>query len=199
VVFTYGGQGTFAGGNYVVNFGSGTGAYYDDRYPTDGLFWQEGKVTLGAILDGTSNTLLWSETLLGSGINSTGPEPQDKRRQMAQSSRSVRPNSAAPGGVAPPLSESICAAPTEWHGDRAISWIWGRLHREGFNTYLPINANVPDCKVHGQGWYAARSNHPKGVNVALADASVRFVQENVEISVWRAASTRASGEQAGEF
>ena len=41
---------------------------------------------------------------------------------------------------------------------------------------------------------AARSDHPGGVVAAMADASVRFVGENVELRVWRAMSTRAGNE-----
>ncbi len=42
---------------------------------------------------------------------------------------------------------------------------------------------------------AARSRHPGGVNAVLCDASVHFVTDNVELSVWRAAST-TQGEEA---
>ena len=43
--------------------------------------------------------------------------------------------------------------------------------------------------------------HPGGVQVALADGSVRFVSESVEPAVWWAAGTRAGGEplDAGKF
>jgi len=41
---------------------------------------------------------------------------------------------------------------------------------------------------------AARSLHPGGVNVALADGSVRFVKNTVNVNVWRAVGTRNGGE-----
>jgi prepilin-type N-terminal cleavage/methylation domain-containing protein/prepilin-type processing-associated H-X9-DG protein len=37
----------------------------------------------------------------------------------------------------------------------------------------------------------ARSRHPGGVNTAFADASVRFITDDVETDVWRAQGTRA--------
>jgi prepilin-type processing-associated H-X9-DG protein len=46
----------------------------------------------------------------------------------------------------------------------------------------------------GYGWRAARSRHPGGVNVAMADGSLRFVADDVEPAVWKAAATRAGGE-----
>jgi prepilin-type processing-associated H-X9-DG protein len=46
----------------------------------------------------------------------------------------------------------------------------------------------------GYGWRAARSRHSGGVNVAMADGSVRFVGDDVAPGVWKAAATRAGGE-----
>jgi len=46
----------------------------------------------------------------------------------------------------------------------------------------------------GQNFAAARSAHPGGVNAALADASVRFIQESINITTWRALASRAGGE-----
>lgn len=40
----------------------------------------------------------------------------------------------------------------------------------------------------------ARSRHPGGVNTAYADASVRFVTDDIETQVWRAQGTRAYGD-----
>lgn len=41
---------------------------------------------------------------------------------------------------------------------------------------------------------AARSRHPGGVNAALCDASVRFVNDDVDLAVWRAAGTTQGDE-----
>jgi prepilin-type N-terminal cleavage/methylation domain-containing protein len=191
-VFTTYNSAVWAGTNYVGNAGSGTGTYYDDRFPTDGLFWQDSATTIGQITDGTSNTLLMSEALLGLGLDSSGPAATDSRRQLAQISSSVKP--APLGGTAPPLTPAICNGAATWHGDRLASWIWGRYHRSAFNAFLPINSLTPDCLAHGMGWYAARSNHFGGVNVLLSDGSVRFVTETIDLNTWRALSTRNGGE-----
>ncbi len=55
----------------------------------------------------------------------------------------------------------------------------------------------PPCVASGAALtdvYAARSRHPGGVNVALADGSVRFVKDSVALPVWRALSTTRGGE-----
>jgi prepilin-type processing-associated H-X9-DG protein len=41
---------------------------------------------------------------------------------------------------------------------------------------------------------AARSKHTGGVNLALADGSVRFVSDTVDLAVWRAMGTAMGGE-----
>ncbi len=43
----------------------------------------------------------------------------------------------------------------------------------------------------GELWAAARSEHPTGVNVLMADGSVDFVDETLELAVWRAMATRS--------
>jgi hypothetical protein len=46
---------------------------------------------------------------------------------------------------------------------------------------------------------AARSRHPGGVSVALCDASVRFVADDIDIQVWRVHGSRAGQEVADEL
>lgn len=47
--------------------------------------------------------------------------------------------------------------------------------------------------------YSARSAHGGGVQVTLADGSVRFVSDNIDLTTWRALGTHAGGEVPGEF
>jgi prepilin-type N-terminal cleavage/methylation domain-containing protein len=42
--------------------------------------------------------------------------------------------------------------------------------------------------------YSFRSNHPTGLNFALADGSVRFIRETIALQVYRAMGSRAGGE-----
>ena len=93
---------------------------------------------------------------------------------------------------------------------RGFSW-WGDA--AGFETYLTPNSPSPDvlasadycedrppnppCVASTPAFtdlYAARSRHPGGVNVALADGSVRFVKDSVQPVTWRAFSTTRGGE-----
>jgi prepilin-type N-terminal cleavage/methylation domain-containing protein/prepilin-type processing-associated H-X9-DG protein len=88
---------------------------------------------------------------------------------------------------------------------RALTW-WG--FGAGFQAFDPPNTSLPDftqgpsscnpetpnppCEQEGAGGLAraaARSRHPGGVNAVLCDGSVQFVVDNVDLTVWRAAST----------
>lgn len=193
-IFTNYNSATFAGSSYCVNTGSGdvTRLYSDLRFPTDGLFWNSSAVRITDVTDGTSNTLLLSESLLGSGSDNTGSAPTDPRRQAANLSTVAR--SLPTGGTNPPLSESLCASATKWSGFRSIAWIWGQLPQTGFNAYRPPNSPLPHCTSNAQGFFHASSLHPGGVNVALADGSVRFVRDSIPLPMWRGMSTRAGGE-----
>jgi hypothetical protein len=93
---------------------------------------------------------------------------------------------------------------------RGFIW-WGDA--SGFTTYLAPNSPLPDliytasycnnqptrnlpCGVSGTlpTMFASRSRHPGGVQVALCDASARFIAETIDLNVWRGLSTSQGGE-----
>jgi prepilin-type processing-associated H-X9-DG protein len=51
----------------------------------------------------------------------------------------------------------------------------------------------------GIGFYAARSFHPGGVNAAMADGSVHFINDQITLATWRALGTRAGNEIIQNF
>jgi prepilin-type N-terminal cleavage/methylation domain-containing protein/prepilin-type processing-associated H-X9-DG protein len=195
-----------AGTNYMANTGTGASAadkaYYDPAFPTDGVFWFDSGVRLTDITDGTSNTVVLSESLRGTAVNLTGtplsavPRPYRVAANLSAGRSRV---GTAPGGVSPMFTEADIRGATSWQADRGFPWIWGQASATLFNTYLPPNSPLPDAFSHNRGWFAARSNHPGGVNVGLGDGSVRFVRDSITPDTWRAASTRAGGEVVGDF
>ena len=56
-----------------------------------------------------------------------------------------------------------------------------------------------DMGTCGNGIFAARSEHTGGIQTVLCDGSVRFISDNIDLTLWRGLSTRAGGEVLGEF
>lgn len=80
-------------------------------------------------------------------------------------------------------------------------------------TYLPPNTTTGDrtetgncisgrfnpCASSGQNVMFARSMHTGGAHVLMGDGAVRFVSENISLTIWQALGTRAGGETIGDF
>lgn len=198
--------GTFAGLNYMVSAGSGTGTFYDARWPTDGMAWYGSSVRHRDLMDGASNTVMMSETVRGNGVTTTGSAPLDSLRQYAGVSNQCSSVSAAPGGVQlsgsavqnPGLPLPFTAA-TSWSGDRGGGWIRGLEPWTLVNGYLTPNNRTPDYAAHGRLWSGPRSHHAGGVHLLFGDGRVRFVNDSVNSSVFRGLFTRHGSETAGDF
>lgn len=62
-----------------------------------------------------------------------------------------------------------------------------------------IGGNSAGQPSAAQAFAGARSRHPGGVNVGLADGSVRFVSNTIDLSIWRYVATRNGEEAIQEF
>jgi prepilin-type N-terminal cleavage/methylation domain-containing protein/prepilin-type processing-associated H-X9-DG protein len=196
------------GSNYVFCTGSGTGTNYDVRFPTDGAFFcykKNEELGLDSLIDGTSNTMVLSETLVGL----QGKPLDGSWRDVLQGKMVQRyagefdegcpdDHDTAPGfaaiGQNPAMETAFNSKPEEWLGNRANFWLVGRAVDTSYNAYLLPNSRYPDIQSHGIGFLSARSGHPGGVNVTFGDGSVRFVTDTVAEEVWRAYSTKDGGE-----
>ena len=177
----------FGPNNYVANAGTGlqNGASFrpQDGPGIDGAFFDRSAVAFRSVTDGLSNTAAYSETIKGTGIDSTGPAPQDYRLQLA----------AGPSGN--PVTDEFCAGITSWGGQRGREWARGSFVFATFNHYLTPNSGKMDClSGNYRGRMAARSFHPGGVNVLFLDGHVQFSKNTVSVATWRAVATVAGGE-----
>lgn len=197
-LFTRWGVTGVVGTSYVVSNGTGTGRYYDTSFPTDGVFWIDSREGFGGMTDGSSNTLVMSEALLGAGFDTIGPAPAVSKRQHANISKLVTTDRIN-GGTIPPMTDALCASPPVWTGERCMAWVYGLHSSTTFNAYLPPNSRIPNCTAHGTGRMKAASQHPGGVNVLLGDGSVRFVSDSISLFTWRALATRASADLTGDY
>ncbi|MDO5554224.1 MAG: DUF1559 domain-containing protein [Planctomycetia bacterium] len=189
-----------AGGNYVGCIGSGSGTFYDCRYKTDGLFYYGSQAGFHSMTDGSSNTMVFSETLRGCGDDSVQPGPiGDPKRQTMNVAKLYKPVSGQPGlnGLSDPSDETLaalCSASSSFQGERCASWIVGKPYACTFSAYLAPNSSIHDMVSMSIGYFSARSQHPDGVHSLLGDGSVRKISNSVDRAAWKALATIAGNE-----
>lgn len=169
-----------------------------------------GRITFASVTDGLSNTVMLSEHLIAS----------DARRVRQGNAYNVSGILNSPGtcyAQIDPNDSKVFAASvvvTTWPGTK---WCHGSMSHVGFNTVLPPNG--PSCAQLANDnttemVHPPTSNHPGGVNVAMGDASVRFISDTIDTGniyatpttsgasrygVWGALGTKDGGESIGEF
>jgi prepilin-type N-terminal cleavage/methylation domain-containing protein/prepilin-type processing-associated H-X9-DG protein len=164
-----------------------------------------------SVTDGTSNTAMFSEALVGLngyvGNIFPGTRPNSLRvsYQMsftvnwdmgnaAQALQFVQTCQTLPATTAP-------TSPTQWSG---ACWDGGNAGTLHFNAYNHTNTpNGLSC-VAGNSWggppggfndaITAGSLHSGGVNVCFTDGSVKFVKDSISIPVWWAIGSRNQSE-----
>jgi prepilin-type N-terminal cleavage/methylation domain-containing protein/prepilin-type processing-associated H-X9-DG protein len=169
--------------NYVISYGDGASQLAADNTGTDGdmstrgmFYWSAGK-NMSAVTDGTSNTILISESCA----------PTDR------GTKDIRGGIAVVAGCdlgTYTWAPSVCIAirdgkqftGTAHNFWRTARYLDGPVLYTGFNTILPPNA--PSCVNRNDefvsGFYTANSNHSGGVNVGRVDGSVSFVSDTVD-------------------
>ncbi len=150
-------------------------------------------VRLKEITDGTSNTLLFSEGRVPVTPDWGGVIGETIYGNMggALFSAYKPPNSSVADEI-----RGICpwqANDTEYPRE----WCSGpRPNSAGSNDPVTPATHPGYGPNSGANIYSsARSLHPGGVNASMVDGSGRFVNDNVEEAVWRAAGTMANDEQ----
>ena len=164
-------------------------------------------VRIASIVDGTSNTVGFSELVRGQGAYAGGFDGAKPSSSFVNVSGNA---SGAPGGTPSPQSDyARCVAtggvtPTNviaaTAGDFPIgaAWWWGRSGQTRYNHVMP--PNTYNCSFGGDAsdsdddCITAGSRHSGGVNVAMMDGSVRFVKATIGTTTWWALSTMAGGE-----
>lgn len=147
-------------------------------HQTDGLFAYRKHCGLAAATDGTSNTLLMAEMCQGNPGNR----------------RDVKGNVAVFVDMRFASTPIICkntASGGQYHAGTMVNFDWaypgtrwndGAAYYSGFTTTL--GPNQPSCTPFPfdrfWGIYSASSRHTGGVNVVMADGSVRFVSESID-------------------
>ena len=216
----------YGGLSYLLSFGSGKGTNNDFRWPTDGVVYEHSRVRFRDFTDGTSNSVVMSETVRSVGDDMTlpvGTTPKFPYQFTLNGSSGLSPGlNAVPGvrasgGVwsAWTNSEGMVFNPdlnvawptfSGWRGGsspalrgRGISWAFSGAINSLTNGYTTPNSRVPDIVTHWTGYFAPRSYHTGGAQVALGDGSVRFLSDNIDADLHCAMHSINGGEIVGEF
>jgi prepilin-type N-terminal cleavage/methylation domain-containing protein/prepilin-type processing-associated H-X9-DG protein len=179
--------------NYAMCAGSGAGG--GTPFDADGLFYINSEMALREITDGTSRTAFAAECTLGEAVSAMTPRSDVDPRLVYGFARAA------------PLTDASCEETSTWNlsDPPGFAWVNGEFRSAMYNHYRTPNSGSIDCvsakliaplseRYAAYGWRTARSYHPGGVNVALADGSIMIARDDVELDVWRALSTR-SGEE----
>jgi prepilin-type N-terminal cleavage/methylation domain-containing protein/prepilin-type processing-associated H-X9-DG protein len=202
--------GGFSGNPGSTNYPNtiGTFAPESSSFTVDGPAYYAGAtiptsstVTLASIIDGTSNTAIWSEYVrYGAGsVQITSQIYQDSKdsAKVAGVLATIAANCQAATSIAPPTTNLSSSD----DGVKGIDWLFQHCGAGG--CYSHINTpNKKACYFNGSNTtghptstaIGASSKHPGGVNVCFLDGSVKFVKDSVSQMTWWALATKAGGE-----
>ncbi len=183
------------------NGGTGTSGGY-----TNG---NTGTVGIQSIQDGTSNTCMMSEKLIGITTPSAGgvyPGSINARRVMFPVGLTVTVDagSAAQALAFMQACQNVSGSVTSTGSNAWSGAVWSGSHTGTlrFNAYDHVNIpNGLSCQDAGAQTpgdntdaLTANSNHSGGVNSLMADGSVRFIKSTINYVTWWALGTRSGGE-----
>jgi prepilin-type N-terminal cleavage/methylation domain-containing protein/prepilin-type processing-associated H-X9-DG protein len=170
------------------------------------LLWWNGALQfysethISDITDGTSNTILLGEKLI--------PDYTTTTKYVVGNWVSVGggipagvPQSTYVGPITSSILTQVGAAAqgaTVYHqGCQTFDYISSLLSFNELGTpnwqYPDVNDRTGCPTTNGWGVFAPRSKHPGGVNVAMADASVHFASNTIDLTTWENLGARNDG------
>jgi prepilin-type N-terminal cleavage/methylation domain-containing protein/prepilin-type processing-associated H-X9-DG protein len=201
--------------NYAGNFGGPSPIVRANGaiIPTANPWWSTGTLagfSFAVFTDGTSNTAMFSERLVGLGGNpAVYPGTQDARRGIFNLpiAESIDAGNVAQAVALYQACRSVPSSTPSSASNLAGSyWAFDMPYTTMNHSYFHFNTpNGNSCGFNGTpegdtNWggsgaaITANSNHPGGVNITFADGSVRFVRDTVNYQTWWALGSRNGGE-----
>jgi prepilin-type N-terminal cleavage/methylation domain-containing protein len=179
---------TFGPTNYCACYGSGASSGTYVR--ADGVFYVNSKTRIADVTDGLSNTVMFAESLVGTGSADI---------PLADALAGGQAKDVMVRLTAVPLSEPACTDTTKPVSHfRGQTWADGLAWSSGYNHWRTPNTPVPDCCSFLGVWKAARSHHPGGVNALRGDGSGLFLGDSISLDIWRNLGARSDGEVIGQ-
>ncbi|MEN6495702.1 MAG: DUF1559 domain-containing protein [Thermoguttaceae bacterium] len=188
--------------NYRGNAGNLIGAKYSGIEQNNGLFVTNVAVSIDHVIDGTSNTALFSEAVLGDNDNTKISIPGDWFEITAN-------KNAARQTIHDQCANLVLTDSTTQFSKAGRNWHLGNYVTTRYNHMLTPNKKSCVCRqgsqdiddrINNQGSVTTvSSRHSGGVNLALADGSLRFVSESIDRDIWWALGSRDGGEVVKDF
>jgi len=203
--------------SYYASAGTTTHKHHHVEFT--GVFARNVCYGLGNINDGSSNTIAFSEGLIAAdnggrsrahsvvGVSALTVDEVQFQSNIAN---------LVPAGTAPPgvkltgyLQSCVTSLQSPSNGNnikanKGERWAWGETAMTMFHTIVPPNSrqfpfaacrdNCGGCSPDSAVFTNAQSNHPGGVNLMMADGSVRFAKDSIAWGTWWALGTRDGGE-----
>lgn len=173
---------------------------------SSGVFFWNSSTRVADIKDGTSNTACFGEVLRGpySGTSLVAFAAGDLNDFRVATNA---PN--ATWGAADmtnpnnfnPISACENRALTAWTY-RGLQYYRGVVVASYYNHTMTPNARLRDCIRDvglNAGHLAARSDHTGGVHINFCDGSIRFINNSINATSWRALGTKAGKEPVESF
>jgi prepilin-type N-terminal cleavage/methylation domain-containing protein/prepilin-type processing-associated H-X9-DG protein len=162
--------------------------------PQNGAFYGNSHTRFADITDGTSHTILISESVLGAGMVSSG-DPYS-------ATINGDPKTFYAELLGLPATDSNCSNPLLYGVIRNFAWADGSFDSALYNHFYAPNSGNLDCFTSflpNSVRRTARSYHPGGVCALFADGSVRFVQDGIDLQIWQGLATIQGGEDVSSF
>ena len=186
--------------NYAQCLGATSDVWPAAKGQNHGIFYRNSPTRIAEIIDGTSNTALFGEIKKGpNGPGSLAVVAAGSQDDFRVATRPAATTWTGNDTLVPP-ADCENRATSAWLY-RGLQYYRGLLVATYYNHTLTPNAKFRDCVTTGlyHGHVAARSYHTGGVQIAIADGSVRFVSDGIDGITWRAAGTMANGEVLGDW
>ncbi|MFO0819928.1 MAG: DUF1559 domain-containing protein [Pirellulales bacterium] len=154
--------------------------------PHNGVYSASQAVRFADVLDGTSNTAMFSEKNRGDGSNALTTPASDTYQPGTYPA-------TADQAMADCLAVNTQDLAKQGFSNVGAPWL--RPYHSTTVYYHILPPNSRSCMFPpGRIATTAGSRHPGGVLVSMTDGSVRFVAKTVNITTWRAMGTRDSGD-----
>jgi prepilin-type processing-associated H-X9-DG protein len=215
VASSYIGSVDFGDNNYYTNQGTllslGGGVFDGPAYIMGAAYG--GPWSLATITDGTSNTAIFSEGLMGNSSSLAGPGSFWVSSALTVNTTSpANPNLGSMAANLQSINSTYCNGATvtlSSYNTGGFAWISSGNGIGGLYSHA-VPPNQKSCWGTGQdsaspigsagnqyqygSMIAAKSNHNGGVNMGFLDGSVRFIKNSINAGTYGAIGTMKGGE-----